>query len=182
MTRETVARKYAQGLFAAGAAQHELDALYDEAESLLAYLRQERKLLSFLTAPQIRDQDKERVVRETFTKRVSRTFLSFLLFLVEKHRIGYLDDILDRFIGMVKEHHGILPTKVLSAVPLTGAQRDKLVAKLEKRTGKKIELTVVEDPSLIGGLMVILGNQVIDYSIRHYLRELREHLLAIKVH
>ena len=127
MTRETVARKYAHGLFAAGAAQHELDALYDEAESLLAYLRQERRLLSFLTAPQIRDQDKERVVRETFTKRVSRTFLSFLLFLVEKHRIGYLDDILDRFIGMVKEHHGILPTKVLSAVPLSGAQRKQHV-------------------------------------------------------
>lgn len=182
MTGEIVARKYAHGLFAAGDAHNELDALYDEAESLLAYLRQERKLLSFLTAPQIRDQDKEAVVRETFGKRVSGTFLSFLLVLVQKHRIDHLDAILDRFIGMVKERRGILPTKVLSAVPLTGKQRDKLAAKLAKKTGKKIELTVVEDPSLIGGLMVILGNQVIDYSIRNYLRELREKLLALKVH
>lgn len=182
MTREIVARKYAHGLFAAGDQQNELDHLYDEAESLLAYLRQERKLLSFLTAPQIRDQDKEAVVRQTFAKRVSKTFLSFLLILVQKHRIDHLDDILDKFIAMVKERRGILPTKVLSAIPLTGEQRDKLAAKLAAKTGKKIELTVVEDPALIGGLMVILGNQVIDYSIRNYLRELREQLLALKVH
>ena len=90
MTREVVARKYAHGLFAAGDSRSELDPLYDEAESLLAYLRQERRLLAFLTAPQIRDQDKEQVVRDTFAKRVSPTFLSFLLLLVEKHRIDHL--------------------------------------------------------------------------------------------
>jgi ATP synthase F1 delta subunit len=182
VTRNILARKYASGLFAAGDRRHELDGLYDEAESLLAYLRQERSLLAFLTAPQIRDQDKEQVVRDSFASRVSATFLSFLLLLVRKHRIGHLDDILDHFIGMVKERRGILPTKVLTAAPLSGDERDRLVTKLERKTGKKIELTVVEDPSLVGGLMVILGNRVIDYSLRHYLRELRERLLAIKVH
>lgn len=182
MRSEILARKYASGLFAAGDSRNELDALYDEAESLLAYLRQEKRLLSFLTAPQIMDQDKEQVVRDSFGSRVSPTFLSFLLLLVTKHRIGHLDAILDHFIGSVKERRGILPTKVLSAVGLTGDERDRLVARLQKRTGKQIELTVVEDPSLIGGLMVILGNQVIDYSIRHYLRELRDQLLALKVH
>jgi len=179
---EILARKYATGLFAAGDSRGELDSLYDEAESLLAYLRQERGLLSFLTAPQIKEEDKEQVVRDSFAARVSPTFLSFLLLLVAKHRIGYLDAILDHFIGQVKERRGILLTKVFSALPLTGDERDRLVAKLQKKTGKQIELTVVEDPALIGGLMVILGNRVIDYSIRHYLRELRDQLLAVKVH
>lgn len=180
MTGHLVARKYARGLFAAGRAQEVLDALYDEAESLLAYLRQERGLLAFLTAPQIRDQDKEQVVRDTFASRVSATFLSFLLLLVTKHRINHLDDILDQFIGLVKEHRGIVATKVLTAFPLSGTERDRITAQVAKRTGKQVELTVVEDASLIGGVVVIVGNRVFDYSIRHFLRELKHDLLALK--
>jgi F-type H+-transporting ATPase subunit delta len=180
VTGHLVARKYARGLFAAGRAQEVLDALYDEAESLLAYLRQERGLLAFLTAPQIKDQDKEQVVRDTFASRVSATFLSFLLLLVAKHRINHLDDILDQFIGLVKEHRGIVATKVRTAFPLTGTERDRIAAQVAQRTGKQVELTVVEDASLIGGVVVIVGNRVFDYSLRHFLRELKHDLLALK--
>ena len=180
MTGHLVARKYARGLFAAGRSGGVTDALYDEAESLLAYLRQERTLLTFLTAPQIRDQDKEGVVRDTFASRVSPTFLSFLLLLVNKHRINHLDDILDQFIGLVKEHRGIVATKVLTAFPLSGTQRDRIAEQVAKRTGKQVELTVVEDTSLIGGVVVIVGNRVVDYSMKHFLRELKHDLLALK--
>ena len=181
MTGDLIARKYARGLFGAGLSQGVLNDLFDEAESMLAYLRQERRLLSFLTAPQIRDQDKEQVVRATFTNRVSPTFLAFLLLLVGKHRIDQLDAILDRFIGMVKEHRGIVATKVITAYPLSGEERDRIAAEVARRTGKQVEVTVVEDPSLIGGIVVIVGNQIVDYSVRHFLRELREQLLAVKL-
>ena len=85
------------------------------------------------------------------------------------------------FLGLVKEHQGILPTRVISAFPLSGADRDRLTGQLAARTGKEIELTVVEDSSLIGGIIVIVGNQIMDYSVRHYLGELRTRLLALKV-
>jgi F-type H+-transporting ATPase subunit delta len=176
-----IARKYARGLFNAGLSANALESLYDEAESLLAYLRQDRQLLAFLTAPQIKDEHKESVVRDSFATRVSGTFLSFLLLLVRKHRIDHLDSILDHFIGLVKEHQGILLTRVVTAFPLSGADRDRISSQLEARTGKKIELTVVEDSSLIGGLIVIVGNQIMDYSVRHYLGELKSRLLALKV-
>lgn len=181
MTGGLVARKYAHGLFLAGRAQSVLDSLYDEAESLLAYLRQERKLLAFLTAPQIRDSDKERMVRDTFATRVSPTFLSFLLVLVAKYRINFLDGVLDAFIGLVKEYRGIVTTKVLTAYPLASAERVRIATEIARRTGKQVELTVIEDPSLIGGLVVLVGNQVIDYSLKHFLDELKHHLLAVKV-
>ena len=130
MTRDLVARKYARGLFGAGLHTGVLDQLYDEAESLLAYLRQERKLLSFLTAPQILEDDKQKVVQDTFGQRVSPTFLSFLSLLVSKHRIDYLDAILDAFIGLVKEHRGIVATQVWTAYPLTGEERDRITAEV----------------------------------------------------
>lgn len=176
-----IARKYARGLFEAGRHTNVLESLYDEAENLLAYLRQDRQLLAFLTAPQIKDEHKESVVRDSFATRVSGTFLSFLLLLVTKHRIDHLDSILDQFIGLVKEHHGILPTRVVTAFPLSSAERDRLTTELAARTGKKIELTVVEDSSLIGGIIVIVGNQIMDYSVRHYLGALKTRLLALKV-
>ena len=181
MNGDLIARKYARGLFDAGLAQQVTASLFDEAESLLAYLRQERKLLSFLTAPQIRDQDKEQMVRDTFAERVSATFLSFLLLLVAKHRIDHLDSILDEYIGLVKEHRGIVATKVLSAFPLSSEYRDRIAAEVAKRTGKKVELTVIEDSNLVGGIVVIVGNQVIDYSLKHFIGELRSRLLALKV-
>lgn len=181
MNGDLIARKYARGLFDAGRSADVLEPLYDEAESLLAYLRHDRQLLAFLTAPQVKDEDKESVVRDSFTSRVSETFLSFLLLLVTKHRIDHLDGILDHFIGLVKDHQGILPTRVVTAFPLSGADRDRLTAQLAARTGKEIELTVVEDASLIGGIIVIVGNQIMDYSVRHYLGELKSRLLALKV-
>ena len=181
MNGDLIARKYARGLFDAGVATAVTDSLYDEAESLLAYLRQERKLLSFLTAPQIRDQDKEQMVRDTFAERVSATFLSFLLLLVDKHRIDHLDSILDDYIGLVKDYRGIVVTKVVSALPLSGADRDHIAAEVARRTGKEVELTIIEDRSLIGGIVVIVGNQVIDYSLKHFLGDLKSRLLAVKV-
>jgi len=178
VTKDLVARKYARGLFGAGLQHKELDALYDEAESLLAYLRQERKLLAFLTAPQILDADKEQVVRDTFGKRVSSTFLSFLLLLVDRHRIDHLDAILDLFIGLVKEHRGIVATQVWTAFPLSGEERDRISAEVARRMNKQVELTVVEDPDLIGGIVVRIGNKVLDYSLKHFLRQLRDQLMA----
>jgi F-type H+-transporting ATPase subunit delta len=178
---DLIARKYARGLFEAGLAKKVTDSLYDEAESLLAYLRQERKLLSFLTAPQIRDEDKEQMVRDTFGERVSATFLSFLLLLIAKHRIDHLDTILDAYIGLVKEHRGIVPTKVKSAFPLSSEERDRISAEVARRTGKEVELTVIEDPTLLGGIVVIVGNQVIDYSLKHFIGELKSQLLALKL-
>jgi F-type H+-transporting ATPase subunit delta len=178
VTKALVARKYARALFGAGIQHDVLDALYDEAESLLAYLRQERRLLAFLTAPQILDADKERVVRNTFGEHVSSTFLSFLLLLVNRHRIDHLDAVLDIFIGLVKEHRGIVATQVWTAFPLSGEERDRIAAEVARRLNKQVELTVVEDPGLIGGIVVRIGNKVLDYSLQHFLRQLRDQLMA----
>ena len=181
MKGDLVAGKYARGLFEAGLREEGHDRLYDDAESLLAYLRKERKLHDFWTAPQIPDEDKLQIVRQAFATRVSPVFLSFLLLLVKKHRIGHLPEILEAFIGLVKEHRGIVPTKVFSAFPLEGDERDKIASEVARRTQKQVELTVVVDPHLIGGIVVIVGNRVIDYSLKHFLDQLRGRLLALKV-
>jgi F-type H+-transporting ATPase subunit delta len=178
---DLVASKYAHGLFEAAREADGLDRLYDEAESLLAYLREERRLHAFWTAPQIPDQDKEQIVRQAFEHRVSPLFLSFLLLLVDRHRIGYLPEMLDLFIERVKDHRGIVDTRVYSAFPLDDDERERIAAHVARRTGKQVELTVVVDPGLIGGIVVMVGNQVIDYSLKHFLDQLRGRLLALKV-
>lgn len=176
-----VASKYARGLFEAGQLEEGLDRLYDEAEILLAYLRKERRLHAFWTAPQIPDEDKVQIIRQAFATRVSPLFLSFLLLLVHKHRIGHLPEILDLFIGLVKTHRGIVATKVISAFPLDGDERQRISVEVARRTGLQVELTVVVEPKLLGGLVVIVGNKVIDYSVKHFLEQLRGRLMAVKV-
>lgn len=176
-----VASKYARGLFEAGLQVQGLDRLYDEAESLLAYLREERRLHAFWTAPQIPDADKEQIVKQAFASRVSPVLLSFLLLLVDRHRIGYLPEMLDQFIGRVKAHRGIVAAKVFTAFPLEGDDRERIAADVARRTRKQVELTVVVEPRLLGGIVVIVGNQVMDYSVKHFLDQLRGRLLALRV-
>jgi F-type H+-transporting ATPase subunit delta len=83
---------------------------------------------------------------------------------------------------LVKEDQGILQARVITARALDPVFKNRLKEELEKSTNKKIEMILKIDPQIIGGIIVILGNKIIDRSIRHQLDELKEEMLALTVH
>jgi F-type H+-transporting ATPase subunit delta len=105
---------------------------------------------------------------------ISSTFVKLLL---EKGRLRYLGSIAETFGQMANERMGRLKVTVSSATPLTKTNIKKLSTELKKATGKIILMETIVDPALIGGLVVRIGGQVLDGSIRHQLAAMRESLV-----
>jgi len=86
------------------------------------------------------------------------------------------------FQRLVKEDQGIVEARLITARSLDQALASQIREELEKNTGKKVEMKLEVDPSLIGGIVVILGDKIIDRSIRHQLSQLKDQMSALKVY
>lgn len=182
MLAAEVAKRYAHGLFLLAIERNLIDKLAEEMRELDSLLTADKSLLQFLAAPQVRDQDKFAVLRNVFSGKVSREFEEFLTHVVTKRRDAFLHDIAEAFENLVLEHKGYVRTKVVTAVPIDESHKNALASRLETKTQKKIMLRTAVDPSIIGGVVVYLGDKIIDMSIRHRLNILRDELQALKVH
>ena len=181
MLAQQVAKKYATALFNIVREKDMVDKAFEQFEKLDELVKKDDTLLHFLLAPHILDQQKVALLREVFTSRLDPLFLEFLLVLVHKHRIGYLHDIIEDFRGQVAEARGMIVSRITTAAPMTDDARTRLIERLQAKTGKTIELDEKVDPSIIGGMIVILGDQIIDGSIKNKLSLLREELMKLKV-
>jgi len=181
MLAQQVAKKYSTALFNIVREKKLVDEAYEQFAQLDHVVKSDKTLLQFLLAPHILDQDKEAAVKEIFGPRLEPLFLEFLLVLINKHRIGYLHDIVEEFRELVAEARGIAVARVTTAIPLDDQARSRLIEKLKAKTGKTIELEERVDPTILGGMIVILGDQIIDGSVRNELSRLKEQLMKLKV-
>jgi len=182
MLAAEVAKRYAQGLFLLAQEKNALDQVAAEMKDLDELLQEDDTLLDFLAAPQVRDQDKFSVLRSVFSGKVSRMLEEFLTLVVAKRRNPYIHEIAEAFEELVLDHNGFVKSQIITAVTLSRGETDKMQEKLEAKSGKKVMIVTKVDPSIIGGVIVILGDQIIDKSIRHQLELLRDQLKALKVH
>jgi F-type H+-transporting ATPase subunit delta len=181
MLAQQVAKKYSTALFHIVREKGLMDLASAQFEQLDNLVKKDDTLLQFLLAPHILDQQKVALVRDVFKERLEPLFLEFLMVLVEKHRIGFLHDIIDEFRAQVAEARGIAVARVTTAVPLDDDARRRLIDRLQAKTGKTIELDEKIDRSILGGMIVILGDQIIDGSVRDQLSQLKEELMKLKV-
>lgn len=181
MIAQEVASKYAQALFMASRDKGLIDEAYEQLEDLKAFVEKDRTLLTFLTAPQVLDEDKDKLVRNIFGPRLNRLFVEFLAVLVDKHRVAYLPEIIDEFLHLVEVEKGIGRAVVITAVPLGDQERSGLIDRLAAKTNLKIMLQEKVDPKILGGMIVIMHNEIIDGSVRHGLDLIEDRLSRVKV-
>ncbi|MEW5923987.1 MAG: ATP synthase F1 subunit delta [Candidatus Zixiibacteriota bacterium] len=182
MLAQQVAKKYSTALFELARERNLLDTAWEQFDALAGYLKKDRTLLDFMEAPQVSDEKKLALIEKAFANRLDKPFYDFLLVLVDKRRFKFIPDIIEHFDNLVREEKSIARAICISAVPLTDAERNKLVQNLQKKTSLKIELEEKVDKTILGGMVVMLRNQIIDGSIRHSLDLLRNRLLKVKVH
>jgi F-type H+-transporting ATPase subunit delta len=181
MARDTVARRYAAALFLAAQRLEEIEVQEADARALQELLVLQPRLMTFLGSPEIRDDRKEALVRETFGGRVRPTVVAFLELLLRKHRIAHLPDVLEDFIARAEEARGIVSATVATAVPLDSDLSDALATRLGSLTGKRIRLLHEVDPDLLGGVVVTIGDRILDGSVKGRLEKIREDLLSARV-
>jgi F-type H+-transporting ATPase subunit delta len=181
MLAHQVAKKYSTALFNIVREKGLIDEAYGQFEDLDNLVKADKSLLRFLLAPHILDQHKVALIKDVFGPRLDPLFLEFLLVLIDKHRVGFLHGIIEEFRELVAEERGMIVARVTTVKPLNDSQRGALIDRLKSKTGKSVELDEKLDPSILGGMIVILGDQIIDGSVRHHLSLLKEELMKLKV-
>lgn len=182
MIESRVAGKYAHALFSAAKKINQVDTISADLVTISRLLTEFPHLKILLESPQILEKEKRELISETFRGRISEVLLSFLLLVLSKHRIDYLLPMADEFGRLAKEDQGIATARLITARQLEPALMADIVHELEKTTGKKIEVKVEIDPSLIGGIVIILGDRIIDRSIRYQLSQLKEQMSTLRVY
>lgn len=181
--RETaVARRYAQALFNVAISRERVDIIGSELGQLKSFSDKDHRFVNFLQAPQILTEHKTAMVKSLFTTRLSPSLLSFLLLLIEKERVALLSEIAREFAKLLEDYRGIIRARVTTAVDIDQNYKKIMTEKLEKLTGKKIELVHKIDRAIMGGIIVQLNFRIIDRSIRSELAALRHDLMAVKVY
>jgi F-type H+-transporting ATPase subunit delta len=182
MIESRVARKYASALFFSSKRIQQVESIFADMEAISDLLRKLPHLKSFLESPQILEKEKEELFAASFKGRISEALYSFLLLVLTKHRIPYLLPMAEEFKRLVKEDQGIVSARLISARLMEASQNEQIKTELEKSSGKKVELETQVDPDLIGGMIIILGDRIIDRSIRYQLNQLKEQMSSIRVY
>lgn len=181
MIAEQVSQRYAKALFMAAKGRNLIEKAYEQFDVLKQVLQKDRALLDFLTAPQVPDERKLELVNNVFGPRIEKLFVEFLFILMDKHRIGYLPQIIDTFERLVEVEKGIVRVRVITAVQLSPDEERDATARLSARTGRKVLMEKKVDPSIMGGMIVIIDDEIIDGSVRHGLKMIEEQLGKVKV-
>lgn len=177
MIDRTISKRYARALLDL-AVQHQAVPQFEaEILNVAALYEAIPELRRTITHPVLSRSKKQEFVRATFGTRLSRYLVEFLCLLVEKNRGEYVPDIAAVFDGLADEYEGVVRADVRSARPLTDAQQAGLLARLTRLvSGRKVELRPALDPALLGGCVVQIGDTVLDGSLAHRLKTLRESL------
>lgn len=171
----TIARPYAEALFQSSRADLNGTSGWLDA---LAAVAGNAQLLDFAANPKSSDQQVYEVIAASSPAPLPDTGRNFLRVLIENGRLQALPAIAQQFRGLKNAQAGASDAVVHSAFPVDAAQLGDLTATLEKRFGRKLNLTVQEDPSLIGGVRVVVGDEVLDTSVKARLEQMKAALTA----
>lgn len=166
-----LAGRYAAALFQAASAK-------SEEQKVQADLGSAHKLLldamSVLRHPRVPPASKKKLLSDALEGKVGATTLRFLDLLVDKKRFDLMVMVASIYAKLAADKRGSAKAHVRTAAPLSSDAQRQLTEKLKNFTGKDIELDVKEDPELIGGIAVKIGDWVLDSSLRGQLRRMKE--------
>jgi F-type H+-transporting ATPase subunit delta len=167
---------YANALLEVSRAEEHLAEIEDELFRFARTFEGSDELRAALTDPALPAQRRVALVEDLLGGKALQTSSALASFIVAAGRAGELPAIIDRFVELAAAEQRRAVAEVRSAIELTPEQTDRLRDALNRATGKDVEVKVVVDPSVLGGIVARVGDLVIDGSVRHRLEQLREQI------
>jgi ATP synthase F1 delta subunit len=169
---EEIARVYARSMFEVAKGQGKLDVVKEQLAAFADALEQNRELAIFFFSPYFSTEEKKRGLERAVVD-ADPTFLNFLELLLENHRMPVIFRARRQYEALWDEENRLLPVDVTSAVALDPAVAEELGQKIREQTGQNVELTTHVDPDILGGIVLRVGNSILDASIKNRLQQLR---------
>lgn len=177
-----VSKTYGDALFEIAVEENRTDSLMEEISMVQTVLNENRDFEKILMHPEIPKSKKLQVIEDVFKGQISDALTGFLRIVVTKGRYKDLPDIFAYFIARVKEYKKIGVAVVTSAILLGDEQKQKIEKKLLATTSyETMEIEYKVDESLIGGLMIRIGDRIVDSTIRSKLTSLTASLMKISL-
>ena len=173
---EAIAAVYSRSLFEAALDADKLDVIREQLGEFADALDGERQLQVFFFSPYFSTNEKKDGLHRAVDG-AEAMFLSFLELLLENHRMPAIFRIRREYERLWKSHNRLLPVAVTSAIELDKKTVSGIGDRIAEQTGRKVELSSTVDPEILGGIVVRVGNQVLDASIRTRLDSLRKQVV-----
>ncbi|HEY0818392.1 MAG TPA: F0F1 ATP synthase subunit delta [Rhizobacter sp.] len=172
----TIARPYAEALYKA-AGNADVKPLVEQLDAVAA-VAADAQLRSFADNPKVTAQQVFDVITSVAKTTLSSQVSNLLRTVIENGRLAALPEVAKQFHILASARSGVSEATVYSAFPIDASQLSDVMASLEKRFGRKLNATVQLDPELIGGIKVVVGDEVLDTSVKARLEQMKVALTA----
>lgn len=168
-----IVEPYAEALMSIAQAKNLTEQFAEDIRALLDLLANSRDLRDFIVNPILSSENKKAVLRKISDQGLNSYLVNFLMLLVDRRRIMFFEGIGQKYLELLRKLKNIVLAEVTAATELSEAQQESISAKVKQMTGaQEVELSINVNPDLIGGVIVKVGSQVLDASLRGQLRRL----------
>lgn len=176
--KDDLVRGYAEAMVSIAEAEGELEPVEEQVYAFAKMVEKRAKVREALIDPELPNENKRNLIGEVLGERANPVAVNLLGMLVEQGRARDIGRIAESLAEVAAERRQQVVGEVRSAVPLTDAQRRRLAEALSAATGRTVEVKVIVDPDLVGGVVARVGDVIFDGSIRSRLDEAKQQLTA----
>lgn len=170
-----VGKLYAQALFELSLEQNDLTEVYNDLTECSKIFEDNPDFVSLLDSPVLMKDEKHGIIDKVFGSERG-TVHDLICLVTDKNRIRYFTKIAEAFNVLYDDHMGIREMTAVTSTPLKPDTREKLIRKLEEKSGKKVKLKEEVDPSILGGIVLKIGDSMIDDSVKGRLESIARQL------
>jgi F-type H+-transporting ATPase subunit delta len=168
-----IAEPYGQALMSIAQNSNLTEQFGNTCREIVELLQNSAEFSDFVVNPVVSAEAKKAVLRQVLGDGTNANFVNFLMLLVDKRRIVFLKEIAEQFLALLRKLNQIVLAEVTSAKELSESQQQAIIERVKGMTdARDVELKVAIDPTLVGGVIIKVGSQVIDASIRGQLRRI----------
>jgi len=178
---ELIAKRYADALFEVSQELNKIQPIQNELQFIAACLKEYPEVDLLLKSPLVQLQEKKDIFTQIFNQQVSKEVMNFLFILLDKRRQGYIKAIIEEFKVMADAVRNEAEAIAYTAETMTQSDVLELQAKLSATSGKKVKLKNVVNKDIVGGVLIKLGDKVIDGTIKSRLEQMKNQLTQILV-
>jgi F-type H+-transporting ATPase subunit delta len=170
---EEIAQVYSRALFEVASEQDLLDRVHDELGAFADAMAENRELMQFFFSPYFSVKEKKEGLERAVTG-ASPAFTNFLQALIERHRMPAIFRIRTEFNALWDEARKLLPVEIISAIALDENEVRSLGERIGRQVDRQVQVSADVDPDILGGVVLRVGNVILDASIRNRLEQLRK--------
>lgn len=178
---ELVGKRYATSLFDVAVELNGVDDFQSQLKFIKDTLIDQEGILKILEHPRISRKEKKVVVDKIFGQYISKEILNFLFIIIDKRREESIVDIVKEFNTLFKDYKNILDIEAITAVEMNEKSKNRLKLVLKDKFHKEINLSNTIDPSIIGGVLLRMDEQIIDSTLKSQLKEMETMIQSVSI-